>query len=120
MSLASFADLNKIIPREWELVANRSIYRERKEQNGEDENELLSVTQDRGIIKQSEYEVKRDSSNEDKSKYKVTYPNDLVYNKMRMWQGAVGYNDYTGIVSPAYIVLVPDNNKIVQIGRAHV
>lgn len=113
MSLASFADLNKIIPREWELVANRSIYRERKEQNGEDENELLSVTQDRGIIKQSEYEVKRDSSNEDKSKYKVTYPNDLVYNKMRMWQGAVGYNDYTGIVSPAYIVLVPDNNKIV-------
>lgn len=112
MSLTSFADLKKTIPTDWDLVANRSIYKERKEQNGEDENELLSVTQDRGIIKQSEYEVKKDSSNEDKSKYKVTYPNDLVYNKMRMWQGAVGYNDYTGIVSPAYIVLIPDN-KIV-------
>ena len=107
MKFTSFADIKKVLPEGWDLVENRSIYSERKEPNGDGDNELLSVTQDRGIIKQSDYEVKKDSSNEDKSKYKVIYENDIVYNKMRMWQGAVGLSPYEGIVSPAYVVLVP-------------
>ncbi|MDD2247843.1 MAG: restriction endonuclease subunit S, partial [Proteiniphilum sp.] len=41
------------------------------------------------------------------SKYKLVAPNDIVYNKMRMWQGAVGVSNDRGIVSPAYIVLKP-------------
>ena len=32
---------------------------------------------------------------------------DMVYNSMRMWQGANGVSDYDGIVSPAYTVLMP-------------
>ena len=32
-------------------------------------------------------------------------PGDVAYNKMRMWQGALGSSKYRGIVSPAYIVL---------------
>lgn len=37
-------------------------------------------------------------------------PNDIAYNKMRMWQGAVGVSNYRGIVSPAYIVLKSRRN----------
>ena len=32
---------------------------------------------------------------------------DIVYNTMRMWQGASGYSAYEGIVSPAYTVIIP-------------
>jgi type I restriction enzyme S subunit len=48
---------------------------------------------------------KKDSSNLDKSKYKLVCPDDIVYNKMRAWQGAIGVSRYRGIVSPAYIVV---------------
>ena len=41
------------------------------------------------------------------SNYKVVYPNDIVFNSMRMWQGAVDVSRYKGIVSPAYVVARP-------------
>ena len=68
--------------------------------------ELLSVTMNDGVIPRSEIEGK-DNSSEDKSNYKVVCKGDMVYNSMRMWQGANGVSDYDGIVSPAYTVLMP-------------
>ncbi len=96
------------IPEHWEAIRNMGLFDERKEVNRPDM-ELLSVTINRGIIKQSEITIKKDSSNEDKSKYKLVRKNDLAYNKMRMWQGAIGASKYDGIVSPAYIILRPRN-----------
>ncbi|WP_095273458.1 restriction endonuclease subunit S [Helicobacter sp. 11S03491-1] len=93
----------------WEYLPNRAIFKERKTRNKVNE-ELLSVTIKKGIIKQTallENSSKKDSSNEDKSKYKLVKMGDIVYNKMRMWQGAVGFSEYQGIVSPAYIILSP-------------
>lgn len=110
MSLTSFADLKKIIPNEWDLVSNRALYKEIKLRNGSADSELLSVTQDKGLIKQSDNTEKKDISNEDKSNYKLVNPGNLVYNKMRMWQGAVGLSKYSGVVSPAYVVL--DVNRV--------
>jgi type I restriction enzyme S subunit len=95
------------VPAHWEVVANRKVFAERKDR-GHTGEELLSVTISRGVIRQSDLiknTSKKDSSNEDKSKYKLVLPGDFAYNKMRMWQGAVGYSDFRGIVSPAYIVL---------------
>ena len=68
--------------------------------------ELLSVTMNNGVMPRSEIEGK-DNSSEDKSNYKVVCKGDMVYNSMRMWQGANGVSDYDGIVSPAYTVLMP-------------
>ena len=34
---------------------------------------------------------------------------DLAYNMMRMWQGASGLAGQDGIVSPAYVVVTPDD-----------
>lgn len=39
--------------------------------------------------------------------YKVVERGDIVYNSMRMWQGAVDVSRYDGIVSPAYVVAKP-------------
>lgn len=94
------------IPSHWNARRNIGVFDERKEADQPDM-ELLSVTINRGVIKQDEITAKKDSSNEDKSKYKVVRQNDLAYNKMRMWQGAIGASDHDGIVSPAYVVLRP-------------
>lgn len=94
------------LPDGWRLVRNQGLFDETKTIGFADE-ELLSVTIDRGIIPQTEIKTKKDSSNEDKSKYKLLEPGDLAYNKMRMWQGAIGRSDHRGIVSPAYVVIRP-------------
>ena len=64
------------------------------------------MTMNNGVMPRSEIEGK-DNSSEDKSNYKVVCKGDMVYNSMRMWQGANGVSDYDGIVSPAYTVLMP-------------
>ena len=81
------------------------IYGERN-QRGAGDMELLSVTMNDGVMPRTEIEGK-DNSSEDKSNYKVVCKGDMVYNSMRMWQGANGVSNYDGIVSPAYTVLMP-------------
>ena len=81
------------------------IYAERS-QRGASDMELLSVTMNDGVMPRSEIEGK-DNSSEDKSNYKVVLAGDMVYNSMRMWQGANGISPCDGIVSPAYTVLMP-------------
>ena len=81
-----------------------NLFKERIENNIN--GELLSVTINNGIIKASD-NGRFDNSNNDKSHYKVVKIGDIVYNTMRMWQGASGYSAYEGIVSPAYTVIIP-------------
>ena len=81
------------------------IYEERN-QRGASGMELLSVTMNDGVMPRSEIEGK-DNSSEDKSNYKIVRKGDMVYNSMRMWQGANGISPCDGIVSPAYTVLMP-------------
>ena len=95
------------VPKHWEIHPNRALFYERNRKNNP-EMELLSVTITKGVIYQKELisnTSKKDSSNEDKSKYKLVKQGDIAYNKMRMWQGAVGASKYEGIVSPAYIIV---------------
>lgn len=94
------------LPESWELLPNIAIFQERIERGFENE-ELLSVTIAKGVIKQGDVDTKKDSSNEDKSKYKLIKVGDIAYNRMRMWQGALGYSEFQGITSPAYVVLKP-------------
>lgn len=95
--LAGFSD-------EWIEKKLGDCFEERNERSAE--GELLSVTISDGIKRFSELN-RRDSSSKDKSNYKVVKKDDIVYNSMRMWQGASGCSDYDGIVSPAYTVLIP-------------
>lgn len=66
---------------------------------------LLSIGQS-GVYPQSE-SIKKDNSNEDKSKYRRICKGDIGYNTMRMWQGRSALSNLEGIVSPAYTVLKP-------------
>jgi type I restriction enzyme S subunit len=95
------------VPRHWPVLPNRAIFAEVKDRDHPDE-EMLSVTITQGIVRQKSLlsdSSKKDSSNQDKSKYKFVQPHDIAYNKMRAWQGAIGVSDLRGIISPAYIVM---------------
>jgi type I restriction enzyme S subunit len=68
--------------------------------------ELLSVYLERGVIKFSDVTEKRTNvTSEDLSKYQAVDPGNLVLNNQQAWRGSVGVSKYSGIVSPAYIVL---------------
>lgn len=95
------------VPQHWSVVPNRALFAEIKDRDHPDE-EMLSVTITRGIVRQKtllEGSSKKDSSNLDKSKYKLVQPRDIAYNKMRAWQGAIGASALRGIISPAYVVM---------------
>ncbi len=95
----------------WEQRELGDCFDEREERSSE--GELISVTINDGIKKFSEL-GRHDNSSEDKSHYKVVRCGDIAYNSMRMWQGASGYSQYNGILSPAYTVLVPRNDVYSQ------
>ena len=89
----------------WQKIKLGEIFKERNETRCE-ELPLLSITADKGVILQSESD-KKDTSNDDKSKYKRICPNDIGYNTMRMWQGRSALSSLEGIVSPAYTIVTP-------------
>jgi type I restriction enzyme S subunit len=95
------------VPDHWSVLPNRALFAEIKDRNHPNE-EMLSVTIAKGVVKQKELladSSKKDSSNLDRSAYKLVQVRDITYNKMRAWQGAVGASDYRGIISPAYVVM---------------
>ena len=97
------------VPEHWEVLPNRALFVEVKERNHPGD-QMLSVTITKGVIPQQTLlagSSKKDSSNQDKSAYKVVRPGDIAYNKMRAWQGAIGASDHRGIISPAYVVQRP-------------
>ncbi len=93
---------------EWKKTKIGQLFAERSSK-GFASKELLSVTINNGVIKRNEIEGK-DNSSENKENYKLVSISDIVYNSMRMWQGASGVSNYEGIVSPAYTVLVPQKS----------
>lgn len=92
---------------EWKEMHLGDMFTERNETKYYDL-PLLSIGQN-GVYPQDE-SIKKDTSNEDKSKYKRICPGDIGYNTMRMWQGRSALSELEGIVSPAYTVVTPKKN----------
>jgi len=92
-------------PSDWTRTTFGNVLNQRKEAGFMNE-ELLAVTSSLGIVKRDTLE-RRDTSNEDKSKYLLVNVGDIAYNTMRMWQGVSGVSRFRGIVSPAYTICTP-------------
>ena len=104
-------------PDSWREFELGEVFRERA-QPGEEGDALLSITMSEGVIDRNDV-GRKDTSNEDKSRYKLILPGDLGYNTMRMWQGVSGLSALRGIVSPAYTIVTPDNRNITARYAAH-
>lgn len=74
---------------------------------GHPEAEPLSVYLGRGVVRRQDASDNHNALGSDLAKYQLVQPGDLVFNRLRTWQGGFGASAYRGIVSPAYIVLRP-------------
>jgi len=101
-----FKDQNGNAFPSWKVKKLGEIFSHHNCKNGNEDNRLLSVKMNGGVVPRNEITGK-DNSSEDKSKYLKVDVGDIVYNSMRMWQGASGLSTYKGIVSPAYTVITP-------------
>ncbi|WNV05948.1 restriction endonuclease subunit S [Candidatus Methylospira mobilis] len=103
------------IPAHWEILANRALLRQRIEP-GEEGLPLLSVSIHTAVSSEEisdEENIRGRIKIEDKTKYNLVQPGDIVFNMMRAWQGAIGAVTVKGMVSPAYIISTP-SQKIVS------
>jgi type I restriction enzyme S subunit len=67
---------------------------------------IYSVTMDRGLVRRDSLDRQMAADAADSQNLRAQR-GDVVYNMMRMWQGAVGLAPEECMVSPAYVVLSP-------------
>ena len=92
------------IPSHWEEKSIRQITKVSSERLENRNLPILSVYREYGVIPKKSRDDNHNVESSDLSNYKVVYKDNLVLNKMKMWQGSLGVSKYNGIVSPAYIV----------------
>jgi len=96
-------------PSNWSIYPLFKLAKIKSITNKQDE-ELLSVYLDKGVIRFNDVEEKRTNATSlDLSKYQFVEKGDFVLNNQQAWRGSVGVSDYIGIVSPAYLVLSLSN-----------
>ena len=90
----------------WEQRKLGELFEESDERASD--REILSVSVANGIYPASESD-RETNPGASLANYKIVHSGDVVYNSMRMWQGAVDASRYDGIVSPAYVVARPNS-----------
>ncbi len=95
------------VPESWSIVKAKEVFKSVSIKNNENE-ELLSVTQDKGTIPRSQLEGNVVMPEGSTSGYKLVVPNNFIIS-LRSFQGGLEISKHRGIISPAYTVL---ENKI--------
>ncbi|MEN6458199.1 MAG: restriction endonuclease subunit S [Thermoguttaceae bacterium] len=94
------------IPAHWRVLRNGFLFSDRDER-GYPDLPILEVSIHTGV-KVREFSGEHvEQQAEDPATYKRSLTGDLAFNKMRMWQGAVGVTPVDGLVSPDYQVCRP-------------
>ena len=90
------------VPSHWSVSRAKFLFREIDERSETGNEELLSVSHMTGVTPRSEKTNIYMFMAEDYAGSKLCKPNDLVFNIMWAWMGALGVSERTGIVSPSY------------------
>lgn len=91
---------------EWEVLRAREVFKNITDKKHNGNLEVLSATQDRGIIPRSDVDIDIKYDKDSLSSYKRVRQGNFVIS-LRSFQGGIEYSEYEGIVSPAYTVLIP-------------
>lgn len=94
------------IPRHWDVLRAKYVYREVDERSTRGGEELLSVSHITGVTPRSQKNITMFKA-ASYAGHKLCKPGDLVINTMWAWMGALGVSNYGGIVSPGYAVYRP-------------
>jgi type I restriction enzyme S subunit len=99
------------IPAHWEARRAAWLFRDRDERS-EPDLPLLEVSINAGVVLREFSDDRIEGTASDFNTYKVARKGDIVFNKMRMWQGAVGVTPEDGLVSPDYTVAAPTGSLL--------
>ncbi len=94
------------IPKHWEVLRAKYLFREVDERSTSGGEELLSVSHITGVTPRSEKNITMFKA-QSYAGHKLCRPGDLVVNTMWAWMAALGVSSHNGIVSPAYAVYRP-------------
>ena len=89
---------------EWQFVRASQLFKSVSDKKHDGTLEVLSATQDRGIIPRCQVDIDIKYAEESLTGYKKVEKGNFVIS-LRSFQGGIEYSEYTGIVSPAYTVL---------------
>lgn len=89
---------------EWESVKAREVFKNISNKAHNEVYEVLSVTQDRGIVPRNQVEIDIKYDEAALPSYKKVEKGNFVIS-LRSFQGGIEYSEFEGIVSPAYTVL---------------
>jgi type I restriction enzyme S subunit len=91
----------------WQVVRAKHLYRVVDDRAGDRRPPLLSVSIHHGVVPRSSL-TEDEHRADDLSAYKTCEAGDIVLNRMRAFQGAIGISPSRGLVSPDYLVLRPE------------
>lgn len=95
-----------LAPEHWGIRRIATLFHDRDER-GEPDLPLLVVSINSGVVLREFSDDKIEDTAADFNSYKIARRGDVAFNKMRMWQGAVGVAPQDGLVSPDYTVACP-------------
>lgn len=108
------------IPSHWDCIRGKYIFTQRNERGNTIHLQLLSPTQNYGVVPQDVYEelsgmkVVKLNEDTDLNTLKTIHKGDFCIS-LRSFQGGFEYSEYEGVVSPAYQVFCP----IVPVSRGY-
>ncbi len=94
------------IPKHWQILRAKYLFREVDERSTNGSEELLSVSHITGVTPRSQKNITMFKARSYIG-HKLCCPGDLVVNTMWAWMAALGVSAYAGIISPAYAVYRP-------------
>ncbi|WP_020482856.1 restriction endonuclease subunit S [Methylomonas sp. MK1] len=99
------------VPAHWQLLRAKHFLREIDDRSTTGEEQLLSMRQHRGLVPHNDVSNKLIGA-EHLIGYKLTYPNELVLNRMQAGNAMFFRSSLFGLVSPDYAVfrLIRDDN----------
>ncbi|PSG97429.1 hypothetical protein BRD56_05785 [Thermoplasmatales archaeon SW_10_69_26] len=90
------------LPENWKARRVRTFLEKVDDRTEESDAPLLSVSKYTGIRPREEVDRDREFRADSTEGYKIVEPGDLVVNIMLAWDGAVGFSEHEGVVSPSY------------------
>ena len=102
VSQSSIGRIEAAFPEHWKSIKARCIFSERIEK-GHTEDELLAVTQDKGVVFKKDCDSHYVQPSNFESQ-KLVYPGDFIIS-LRSFQGDIEHSRIKGLVSAAYTVM---------------
>jgi type I restriction enzyme S subunit len=94
------------LPIGWEYPKSRDVFASVTDKSHGGRLQVLSATQDRGIVPRTAMDIDIKFDENALPTYKRVVPGNFVIH-LRSFQGGLAYSEVEGIISPAYVILEP-------------